>query len=156
MISDRTAFLSIKYGLLLFGLLFLVIPVLNLIDPELATFNGERNRMDTSSLVLFTGIGSFAIFVFFLFQNKFVMVELGGQIIKIRKGNKIIEANWLDVESVGLIQFIFPPLYKLRVKGYEEYFLFCTGRKGLYLAGYTKDLSEMGNLIQKKKRELGI
>jgi len=154
--SDNFAFVGLKYGLLLFGLLFLTIPTLNLVDPELATFNGEHKRMDTFSFLLFMLIGTLATLVFMLFQSKFVMVELGNQSIKIRNGKEILEVNWLDVESVMLLHFVFPPLYKLRVKGHDGYFLFATQRSGLSIAGYTNDFSEMGNLIKKKKRELGI
>lgn len=141
---------------MLFGLLFLTIPTLNLVDPELATFNGEHKRMDPFSFLIFVLVGALGILVFLLFQSKFAMVELGNQSIKIRKGKEILEADWIDVESVVLLHFVFPPLYKLRIKGQDDYFLFATQRSGLSIAGYTKDFSEMGSLIKKKKRELGI
>lgn len=154
--SDKFAFVGLKYGLLILGTLFLIVPTMNYIDPELATFNGEHKQMDTFSFLLFILIGLIAVLVFLLFQDKYVMVELGNQSIKIRNGKEIIEVNWLDVESVVLLHFVFPPLYKLRIKGHADYFLFATQRSGLSIAGYTKDFSEMGSLIKKKKRELGI
>lgn len=154
--SDKFAFVGLKYGLLLLGLLFLTIPTINLIDPELATFNGENKRMDTFSFLLFMLIGTLGILVFLLFQSKFVLVKLGNQSIEIRRGKERLAINWLDIESVVLLPFVFPPLYKLRIKGRDGYFLFATQRSGLSIAGYTRDFSDMGSLIKKKKRELGI
>jgi hypothetical protein len=154
--SDRLAYGALKYGLLLFGLLFILIPTLNLIDPELATFNSEHKEMDWFSFIIFILIGLIAILAFMLFQDKFAIVEMGNQKIKVNRGSEEIEVNWLEVESIDLLQFIFPPLYKLRIKGHEGYILFATSRSGLSVAGFTKDLSEMGGLINKKKREFGI
>jgi hypothetical protein len=154
--SDKLAYRSLKYGLLLFGLLFIAIPTLNAIDPDLATFNGEHKEMDWFSFIIFILVGLLAILVFMMFQDKFAMVEMGNQKLKVSKGSEEIEVNWLDVESVDLLHFVFPPLYKLRIKGHEDYILFATSRSGLSVAGFTKDLSEMGNLINKKKREFGI
>lgn len=154
--SDKLAYGSLKYGLLFFGLLFIAIPALNVIDPELATFNGEHKAMDWFTFSIFILVGLLAILVFLIFQDKFAVVEIGNQKIKVNRGSEEIEVSWLEVESVDLLQFIFPPLYKLKIKGHEDYILFATDRSGLSVGGFTKDLSEMGGLVNKKKRELGI
>ncbi|MBX2901179.1 MAG: hypothetical protein KF775_16105 [Cyclobacteriaceae bacterium] len=89
-------------------------------------------------------------------MNKLVIVELNNQNIKIIKGDNVIEVSWLDVETVKMLPTIFPPLYKLRLKNYEDYFLFNTTRWGAQFMVFTWDWSDMGELIKKKKNELGI
>lgn len=62
----------------------------------------------------------------------------------------------MEVESLSLFQFFYPPLYKLKVKGDNKVYWFNTENKFIMASRLIKDLSEMGGLIQKKKRELGI
>jgi hypothetical protein len=92
----------------------------------------------------------------FLYIDKLVAVELNKQNIKIIKGDNVIEVNWIDVETVKMLPTIFPPLYKLRLKNYGDYFLFNTKRWGAQFIVFAWDLSDMGQLIKKKKQELGI
>lgn len=62
----------------------------------------------------------------------------------------------MDVESLSLIQFVYPPLYRIKIKGSEDIHWFNTENQFINAGGFTSDTSEMGTLIKKKKRELGI
>jgi hypothetical protein len=55
-----------------------------------------------------------------------------------------------------MVPTILPPLYKLRLKNYEDYFLFNTTTSGAQFMIFTWDGSDMGTLIKQKKEELGI
>lgn len=81
---------------------------------------------------------------------------MGNQSIVIKNGGWEENVNWLDVESLSLIQFVDPPLYRIKIKGIEKTFWFNTENHFVNAGGFTTDLSEMENLIQKKKREFGI
>lgn len=95
--------------------------------------------------------------IFLLLKDKFVRVELRNDLIKITQRNKTIEMSWLDVESITMIQFVQPPLYRLKLKNVDGYLLFNTSSVAfMSINGFTKDFSEMAKLITKKKRELGI
>jgi hypothetical protein len=82
--------------------------------------------------------------------------SIGNQSIVIKNGEWEENVNWLDVESLSLIQFVYPPLYNIKIKGIEKTFWFNTDNHFVNAGGFTTDLSDMGDLIQKKKRELGI
>jgi hypothetical protein len=126
------------------------------LDPENATFNGEPGPPDNWATAIFILVGILVGLIPFLYMGKLVIVELSSQGIKIFKGEKVTEVNWLDVESVKMVPAIFPPLYKLRMKNDPDFFLFNTARWGAQFMMFTWDWSDMGALIKKKKQELGI
>ncbi len=100
------------------------------------------------------GIVCFPIYI--ALKDKFVIVKLGGQNFTIKNEASEKKVNWMEMESFSLMQFIYPPLYKMKFKGDNKIYWFITENKFIRVSGFIKDLSEMGDLIQKKKRELGI
>lgn len=113
----------------------------------------EQNIVTT---LFFGMIGIICFPLFIATKDKFVIVKLGGQNVTIKNGENERKINWMEVESLSLIQFVYPPLYKLKVKGDEKVYWFNTENEFIKASGFVKDLSDMGDLIQKKKRELGI
>jgi hypothetical protein len=154
--SDKTVFYTFKYLPFVVGLFFIGLPLLMHLNPENSTFNGQPGAPDFWSTVIFMLIGIVVFLIPFLNMSKLVVVELTNQHIKILKDDIVMEINWLDVENVEMLPAISPPLYKLRLKSYGDYFLFNTTRCGVQILGFTWDWSEMGTLIKKKKKELGI
>lgn len=154
--SDRTVFYTFKYLPFVVGLFFIGLPLIMHLDPENSTFNGEPGPPDFWSTVIFVLIGILVCLIPFLYMDKLVVVELSNQNIKIIKGDSIIEVNWLDVETLKMLPTIFPPLYKLSLKNYGDYFLFNTTSWGAQFMFFTWDWSDMGALIKRKKKELGI
>jgi len=104
----------------------------------------------------FAFIGIFMIIIFFSIKNKFVLASMGNQSKVIKADSFEKKVNWMEVESLSLIQFVYPPLYRIKVKGMEKRFWFNTENQFINVGGFTSDTSEMGDLIKKKKRELGI
>ncbi|AHM63205.1 hypothetical protein D770_24800 [Flammeovirgaceae bacterium 311] len=154
--SGKEAYYGFKYLPLIIGAVLISFPVFNYISPEHATVNGEPVMLEFWLLLVILLCGCLLILIFLYFKDSYVMVEIGKQAIRIKDGKEELLVNWIDVESVHLLHFIFPPLYKLRIKGLDDYFLFTTGRSGFQIAGFTNDLSEAGELINKKKGEFGI
>jgi hypothetical protein len=154
--SDRTVFYTFKYLPFAMGLFFITAPLIAHLNPENSTFNGEPGAPDFSTTVIFILIGILIGLIPFLYMDKLVIVDLNNQRIKIIQGDNIFEVNWLDVETIKMLPTIFPPLYKLRLKNSEDYFLFNTTRWGAQFMVFTWDWSDMGVLIKKKKKELGI
>lgn len=153
--SSRFAYYMTKYMPFVIALIFISIPLLGHLFPGNVTFNGEPGPPDKWDAALFISIGVLVGLVPFLYLDKLVMVQMNHQNIRILKDD-VVEVSWLDVESVGLLQFVTPPLYKLRLKNYDGYFLFHTSAWAVTFMGATWDPSDMGALIKKKKRELGI
>jgi len=154
--SDKSVYYTFKYLPLVMGVFFGMVPLLAHLNPENSTFNGEPGPPDFWATISFVLIGLLFGLISILLIAKLVMVEMNNQNLKIKKGNKVIEVSWLDVDSVSMVPTVFPPLYKLRLKNYEDYFLFNTRRSGAQLMIFTWDWSDMGGLIKKKKSELGI
>jgi hypothetical protein len=154
--SDRTVFYTFKYLPFVVGLFFIGLPLLMHLNPENSTFNGEPGPPDIESTIIFILVGTLVGLIPFLYLDRLVVVGLSNQNIRIIKGDNVIEVGWLDVESVNMLPLIFPPLYKLRLKSYGDYFLFNTTRWGAQFIVFTWDWSDMGALIKNKKSELGI
>jgi hypothetical protein len=83
-------------------------------------------------------------------------VELGNQNVKIINGGEEKSVGWFDIDSLKQIQFVSPPLYSLKIKDSDEIIWFNTEARFISISGFTIDTSDMGELIKKKKRELGI
>lgn len=124
--------------------------------PDSVTVNGEPSSFDIYDYVIIGGISVLAIILQLLFGPHFVNVKLGGQNVTILDYEPEEVINWMNVESISKFWFVFPPLYKLKIKGEQGYYLFTT-RPTYISAGFgTVDLSSMGNMIKRKKSELGI
>lgn len=154
--SNKLKHYFLKYLFLGLGIILVTISIVFWFFPKLFWFNGQQ--MERSILATFAfgviGIVSFPLFI--AVKDKFVTVKLGGQTVTIKNGDGEKKINWMEVESLSLMQFIYPPLYKLKFKGDNKVYWFNTENKFIRSSGFVKDLSEMGDLIQKKKRELGI
>jgi hypothetical protein len=97
-------------------------------------------------------IGLIHLTAFLYLRNKFVVVELGGQKVKIIKDKETIETTWQNVESVERVVFSSPPIYTIRLKDIDGYFIFWNSAINLLWF----DDSELGELISQKKRKLDI
>jgi hypothetical protein len=154
--SNRTYHYLFKYAFLIVGLLTMIVPVISFVFPESVEINGETGSTDFTTTIIMGLIGLTVLLIFFVIKDKFAVVELGNQTITIKQNGEERTVNWLDVVSVSQIQFVQPPLYILKTKDADETIWFNTEPKYISINGFTSDLSEMGELIAKKKRELGL
>ncbi|WP_192347369.1 hypothetical protein [Algoriphagus sp. Y33] len=152
--SNKTYHLLFKYGLLGIGLLVIFVPLLSFVFPSAVELNGEAGVMSPITTSVFGIIGVILIVLFFSIKEKFAVVEVGNQTITIKQNGEEKIFEWLAIDSISQFHFIFPPLYSLKIK--DKTVWFNTEPKYTSVGGYTTDHSEMGNLIRKKKRELGI
>jgi hypothetical protein len=130
--------------------------ILSWFFPELFWVNGEKMEQSIVTTLVFGMIGIVCFPIFIAIKGKFVIVKLVGQNATIKNGENERKINWMEVESLSLIQFVYPPLYKLKVKGDNKVYWFNTENEFIKASGFVKDLSDMGDFIQKKKKELGI
>ncbi|MBT1706446.1 hypothetical protein [Chryseosolibacter indicus] len=154
--SNRTYYYLFKYSLLGVSILLAIVAIVSWIAPELMTVNGQPGARDLLTTLIFALIAVIAFLVFLLIRDKFAIVELGNQTVKIKHNGQDKAISWLEVEEVKLIQFIYPPLYKIRIKDSDETIWFNTESNYISVNGFVIDTSDMGDLIKKKKRELGI
>jgi hypothetical protein len=154
--SNKTYHYLFKYSLLGVSMLLTVGTIISWIAPESMTVNGEPGTQDLWTTLIFGLISVLSFLVFLLIRDNFAIVELGNQTIKIKHKGQDKTVSWLDVEEVRIIQFVYPPLYKLRTKESKETVWFNTEPHYIRVNGFVTDISDMGDLIRKKKRELGI
>lgn len=101
-------------------------------------------EQSTVTTLVFGMIGIVCFLIFIAIKDKFVIVKLGGQNVTIKNGDNERKINWMEVESLSLIQFVYPPLYKLKVKGDNKVYWFNTENQFIIAGGFTSDTSEMG------------
>ena len=154
--SNKAYFTFFKFAPLGIGALLMTSATISYFNPHLIKLNGKPMEKDLFITLIFALIGIFFLILFFAIKDKFVWVKMGGQTIEINSGSIKEKVNWLDVESISQIQFVSPPLYSIKLKGKETTHWFNTSNHFMQAGGFTKDMSDMGSLIKKKKRELGI
>jgi hypothetical protein len=145
-----------KHIFLLIALVIGLVGVMGYLIPESVTVNGEPSNFDIYDYVIIGGITILSIILQLLFGPHFVSVKLGGQNITILDHEPEEVINWMNVESMSKFLIIFPPLYKLKIKNEEGYYLFTTKPTYIDTGIGTVDLSSMGSLIKRKKKDLGI
>ncbi|MBN7817990.1 hypothetical protein [Algoriphagus pacificus] len=154
--SHKTSYTLFKFAPLGIGIIILTSAIISYFYPHLIIMNGEPMEKDLFITLIFALIGIFFLILFFAIKDKFVWVKMGDQTIEINSGSIKEKVNWLDVESISQIQFVSPPLYSIKLKGKETTHWFNTSNHFMQAGGFTKDMSDMGSFIKKKKRELGI
>lgn len=147
--SNRLYYYAFKYSFLLFAITFFAAPLKDLFDHAAA-------MPSWIEVGTFGTIGCIFLGLFLWLKDKFAIVELGGQRIRIKQNGVLAERYWTEVESIVQINGVTPPLYQLRIKGMPGYILFNTDSFISFAGLFIEDTSDMGTLIAKKKRELDI
>ena len=155
--SSNYSYVSVKYVPLIIGLLFLTIAFWIMIDPTFEiTVNGvKRNAIFSDSyLPLFFGLLSTLFYL-----------TIGQRIVKMRisnnefeflvKGEKII-MNWSEVETIKKYWFIAPPIYSVKFENVDRTYFFTTRYLFIVVPFYVFDISEMGNFIKKRKKDIPL
>lgn len=106
----------------------------------------------TDEIIINGTIGLVHLAAFLYFRNKFVVAEFKGQSIRIIKDKEVIETSWTNVESLERVIFSSPPIYTIRLKDIDGYYIFWNSAINLFWA----DNSELGELISQKKEKLDL
>jgi hypothetical protein len=154
--SNKKYHFAFKFAFLIVGLLTWTVPIFSWMAPTQVEISGEIGSTDFVTTIIIGLIGLVFILLFFAVKDKFAIVELGNQNVKIINGGEEKSVGWFDIDSLKQIQFVSPPLYSLKIKDSDEIIWFNTEARFISISGFTIDTSDMGELIKKKKRELGI
>jgi hypothetical protein len=105
--------------------------------------------------LIFIVLGIFFFSVFLMAHSKIKRVAVGKNKIVVIDGDRNIRFDWPEVKSLRLIPIFH--LYKLRVKGKRNPIYFFPSRNVDTAFGLlAKDTSRMGEIVEKRKKELGI
>ncbi len=89
------------------------------------------------------------------YQDRVVKVRLGSQKISIIYQGREESIAWSEIKYIDQLLFLDIPVYKLKLKNRSGYYLFATQSPYANFGFGTRDLSEMGTLIKKKKKGSG-
>jgi hypothetical protein len=105
-------------------------------------------------LVFFT-LGMISFTTYLIITDKVRRVAIGKNKIIVTEGDRNIRFEWPEVKSLKIIPFL--NLYKLKLKGKRGYIYFFPSQNIDPAFGLlSKDTSKMGDIVQKRKKELGI
>ena len=105
--------------------------------------------------LLFFTIGLISFTAYLLINDKVRRVAIGKNKIIVTEGDRNIRFEWPEVKSLKIIPFL--NLYKLKLKGKRGYIYFFPAQNIDPAFGLlTKDTSKMGDIVQKRKKELKI
>lgn len=106
------------------------------------------------SLVFIT-LGLVFFYIFLIVNDKVKRVAIGKNKIVIIEGDRNLRFSWPDVKSLKIIPFF--NLYKLKLRGKKKSIYFFPAKNIDPAFGLmARDTSKMGNIVEKKKKELGI
>jgi hypothetical protein len=112
------------------------------------------NRNFFISLVFIT-LGLIFFYIFLIVNDKVKRVAIGKDKIVIIEGDRNLRFSWPDVKSLKVVPFF--NLYKLKLRGKKKSIYFFPARNIDPAFGLlAKDTSKMGQIVSKKKKQLGI
>jgi hypothetical protein len=146
--ANPTKFYLAKYFFLAFALIQWIVSATILLRFD---FNSKNFF---TALIFFT-LGLMFLFLFFFVTDKIRRVAIGKNKIVIIEGDKNMRFAWPEVKSLKIIPFF--NLYKLKIKGKRNCIYFFPSKNIDPAFGLlTKDISKMGVIVEKRKREFGI
>ena len=105
--------------------------------------------------LIFLTTGMIFIFAFSLIADKIRRVAVGKNKIVVIEGDRNIRFEWPEVKTLKIIPFF--NLYKLKIKGKKRAIYFFPSQNIDPAFGLlSKDTSQMGDVVAKRKKEFGI
>src|SRR5260221_291290 len=146
--SNKFYFRFIRNAFLTVSLVLFLVAGLGVIFPDLVIINGESISID--GLITICCLGFLSLVLFILSRNKFAYAIIDSSSITIISPKKRGKFSWPEV-TVRQVQFIFPPLYKITTPDQKTFFFNTENKYILFSFGVVIDISQMGELIKKKR-----
>lgn len=106
------------------------------------------------SLIFFT-LGLIFLFTFLVVSEKIKRVAVGKNKIVIIEGDRNIRFEWPEVKSIRVVPYF--NLYRLKIKGKKgNIYFFPSSNIDPAFGLLSRDTSKMGEIVEKKKKDLGI
>lgn len=105
--------------------------------------------------LFFITLGLAFFYIFLIVNDKVKRVAIGKNKIVIIEGDRNLRFKWPDVKSLKIIPFF--NLYKLKLRGKRKSIYFFPAKNIDPAFGLmASDTSQMGTIVDKKKKEFGI
>jgi hypothetical protein len=146
--ANPAKFYIAKYFFLFFAFIQWIVSTIILVRFE---FTGRNFFI---ALVFFT-LGLLFFFAFILINNKIRRVVVGKNKIVVIEGDRNVRFHWPEVKSLKIIPYF--NLYKLKIRGKRKSIYFFPSKNIDPAFGLlAKDTSRMGDIVEKRKKELRI
>jgi len=100
-------------------------------------------------------VGLLTFFAFLILTDKMRRVAVGKNKIVVIEGDRNVRFAWPEVKSLTIVPFF--NLYRLKLKGKKGCIYFFPSHNIDPAFGLlSKDTSKMGDIVQKRKKELGL
>ena len=151
---NQTIFL--KYDVLCMGLLFSIIIIANYLMGRPFVSKGELYELNVYDVATLLIIPVMVTMLGIYLKDKIVALKLEAQFLTISTGKVEEQIPWESVQRIRKLWFVQPPLYILRIKEEEGFYLFATGWFSINIAGFIWDPSDMSDYISRKRNEYGF
>lgn len=134
---------------------FLALALIQWIVGGMIVINYEFNAKSFFVSLIFFTIGLISLFIFSFITDRIRRVAVGKNKIVIFEGHRNVRFEWPEVKSLKIVPYL--NLYKLKVKGKKGSIYFFPSQNIDPAFGLlSKDTSKMGEIVEKRKKELGI
>jgi len=126
-----------------------------MVDPTFEiTVNGVKRNAVFSDSYLPLSFGLLTIFYYLTIGKRIVKMRINNNEFEFSiKGEKIIK-NWSEVENIKKYWFVAPPIYSVKFENVKRTYFFTTRYWCVVIPFYVFDISEMGNFIKRKKKDI--
>ena len=153
--SSNYSYISVKYVPLIIGILFLTIAFWIMVDPTFEiTVNGEKRNAIFSDSYLPLIFGILSIFFYLTIGQRIVKMRISNNEFEFSAKGEKINKNWSEVENIKKYWFVVPPIYSVRFENIDKTYFFTTRYLCIVVPFYVFDISEMGNFIKKRKKDI--
>ena len=146
--ASPTKFYFAKYFFLVFALIQWVV-----MGALLFRFDFSPKNFFVS-LIFFT-LGLVCMLIFLVVSDKVKRVAVGKNKIVVIEGDRNIRFEWPEVKSIRIVPYF--NLYRLKIKGKKgNIYFFPSSNIDPAFGLLHKDVSKMGEIVAKKKKDFGI
>lgn len=153
--SSIINYFTFKFFPLIAGSISIIISISILLG---ADFDSTNNSADKKSVyedaITFFIIG-FAILIFyFKICWNFVRMKIYQNHFEFKYNGMSVHRKWVEVEKIKRYWMVAPPFYSVKFENDERVYYFNSGWFYITLPFYVLDLSEMGEFIKNRKKEI--
>jgi len=146
--ASPTKFYFAKYFFLAFACIQWVVGSLIMLNQDFS------DKIFFISMIFFT-LGLTFIFLYFFISDKIRRVAIGKNKIVVIEGQRNVRFDWPEVKSLKIVPYL--NLYKLKIRGKKRSIYFFPSENIDPAFGILcKDISKMGNIVEKRKKEFGF
>ncbi len=149
--SSKKYYYFLRFGLISIATILFISWILAIYFGIEISINGQDQiaTMDNTLIILILPI--LLASIHFFMHSKIAYVQINGQDIIVESKSGIIETTSHKIESINQIQFVNPPMYKVKFSDSKKLYIFIINKFYLQFGGFVADLSSDSHKIKSFK-----